>query len=401
MKMPNMKIKITIALVLAATFLLNDLYYAGVGRAFDYLAIAVLLHFFILSGSKLYYGSKAMIFSFVLAPWLFFGALFNGAFVAAMAMLVGSLMFFRFFFAICQAGYREVVETSVSFIVIATSVMLALQAIIFFFSGHYIDFPQLFGSYDSRSLNEGIGYFRFSGLFQEPNAYCVSTFCLLSTRIFNKHRDVWVEIFAMITMAISQSLWGFAAIFILMFSIYDFRRLYLVIVGALIFVVLIIYFSGADVGQILDDSRTIYRITNLDNDASRQARVGSIDNFDFDIFLLLGHGLDTEQFQTVGANGIAFILYSFGIAGAIMLAVAVVYLARANFKVLLLLFFSLTTFPMFSYMFYWCFLGIMLGSLNVRPQSKVPKGERCDLVRPNAGAVGSNAVEMTTIPAVL
>ncbi|WP_334120256.1 hypothetical protein, partial [Limnobacter sp.] len=118
--------------------------------------------------------------------------------------------------------------------------------------------------------------------------------------------------------------------------------------------------------DLIENSVTLKRILTIEDDPSKQARFGSTENIEYDLHFLFGHGLDTTNFQSIAANGLAFLIYSFGIFGTLMLSGMTVYLSQTKLSTLVIVAFSLTTFPMFSYMFYWVFLAWIISGSNNR-----------------------------------
>lgn len=359
-----MENKTLIALVLAMFFLFSDVYYFGIGRPFDYVGLVVLLSAFFLGRNKLFEipFHRAGLLAMLLFPWLALGSIENNSLLMALAFLVGLIFVLPVSYSLTEGHNRPHIDRIVQLLILISSSFLYIQTIVYYSSGYFWDLPAEFGSIDSRGLNEALNYFRPSGLFQEPNAYCAAMFCLISLCLFQEKRNYWVEIFGIASIALTESLWGFGAGILLVYMLYGFGKLVfaLSVSGAVAFLVFTL--SGFDLESLADRSVTLSRIINIEDDPSRQGRFGSSDNVINDIYLYIGHGIDAENFQSIAANGIAFLVYGFGVVGFSVLLITTVYLFKPNRNVLISTAFLFTTFPPFAYMYFWCWLGLALGT---------------------------------------
>lgn len=363
--------KTLIAIVLALFFLFSDIYYFGVGRPFDYVGL-VLLSVFLFGRNKLFEISfyRMVFLTLVFAPWLTLGAIENNSFLMSLSFVVGMVFVLPVSYSLTEEHNRLHIDRNVQLLILITSTFLYIQTIVYYCTGLFWDLPAQFGSIDSRGLNEAINYFRPSGLFQEPNAYCATTFCLISLCMFQQKRNYWVEIFGMVSIAITESLWGFGAVILLIYMLYGFRKLAFALSVASAIAILVFALAGWDSESLVDRSVTLTRIINIEDDPSRQGRFGSSDNVVNDIYLYIGHGIDSQNFQSIAANGIVFLIYGFGVVFLPIILVATVYLFKPNRNVLISTAFLLTTFPAFAYMYFWCWLGLALGishQLHIRP----------------------------------
>ncbi len=348
--------------VLAFLFLFSDFYYVGVGRPFDYLVIFILFARLRFRYDQLTFpiiAKEAFVLLLIVFPWLYAG-LFNGSVLGVAAIAVGLCLVFPVFYYVVANGLSLIVENNIKLLVFLSSIILLAQTIIFYLFEVVVDFSGLIGSIESRGYNEKLNYFRPSGLFQEPNSYCAALFSLLVISSYFKKRNKFIEILGIITIIMTQSLWGFGAVFLLVCLLYRARGVCVLLAGLALTYFYITYICGLDISALKDSSVTIDRIVNLSADPSRQARYGSVDNFNFDLFFFIGHGIDTDDFQNLAANGLAFMIYSFGLLGSFFVFAFFVFLCRFDFKVLLATIFLLTTYPLFSYMYFWAWLGIVL-----------------------------------------
>lgn len=350
-------------LVLFCLFLLSDFYFQGIGRPFDYLGIFILLALYILKSNPYRMSAifgKSFVLLSIIAPWMFLGVFFNDAVLAVGAILLGIGLIFPICYELFGNELRAVIERQVCILIAISALILFMQASIYYSTGLFVDVPGTFGSIDSRGFNEGLLYFRPSGMFQEPNAFCTAMFCMVSTCIFFKKRIVYIEMAGIFSIIFTQSLWGFGGAVILIWLLYGLRWLGIFVAGLSLLAILFSVTSGINLQDLADTSVTVSRIINIEDDPSRQARFGGADNVQFDMLFLLGHGVDSLNFQSIAANGLAFMLYSFGLIGLIAIFLYLVILSRMNIKILFIVGFLFTTFPVLSYMFFWCWLAIIL-----------------------------------------
>lgn len=360
---PNKMVTIVSLLALIFLFLLSDFYFVGIGRLFDYVAIVFLLIFFVLKSSVIRRDSlfkKSLVLSCMIAPWAFFGAIFNESILAAGAMLTGIIFIFPLSYGLTNCKFRYPIENQINLLIAISSLLLMMQVLVYYGTGIFIDMPGIFGATQSRGLNQDLNYFRPSGIFQEPNAYCAVMFCLLSACSFFRQRNSFIEFLGIFTIILTQSLWGFGAVLVLIYVLYGTRWLAIAVGSFAALMTLIVIVTGINLENIADASITFDRIININADPSRQARFGSFENVQLDFFLFTGHGIDTLNFQSIAANGFAFLLYSFGVSGSLILALYFIYLVRGDNKLLITIGFLLTTFPLFSYMFFWSWLAIII-----------------------------------------
>lgn len=380
MKFNSQKIKLASALNFISMlfmFLMSDIYYPGVGRAFDYMAVILLIYalFYLVSRqlNKIDY-FYFLIGYLILGPWIFFGIFFNNGFLAVSAISIGFLIVMPISRAMIYSLPRSSIEVQIKTIILVSSLILLIQSLAYYVGGYFLDFARFFGSIESRSLNEGLDYFRPAGIFQEPNMYCTIMFCLLSACSHFQQRNFRIEFIGIVGVLFTQSLWGIGAAVVLVYLLYGVKPLMwlLILFGAI--GGLVVAFSGLTVQDIADVSITVNRIINIDNDPSRQARFGSFNNLELDAFFLFGHGVDTENFQAIAANGFAFIIYSFGLIGMLVFSLILSAIVRVGNRTLIAVCFLLTTFPLFSYMFFWCWLAIMM-ALKYQDTSRLHSGK--------------------------
>ncbi|WP_334118226.1 hypothetical protein, partial [Limnobacter sp.] len=215
-------------IAMISMFLLSDIYYPGTGRVFDYLGLLISITITAsLINTKTDFNShfKKLLPIIIIFPWIIAGTIFNGAILASFAMITGAAIIYPLFNLLHEIpSIRKMIERQINYLIITSSLILIFQTTYYFTTQIYIDFPQLFGSIESRGLNEQLGYVRFSGLFQEPNAFCTTMFCLLSLCKFSTTRKQWIEILGILSIFTTQSLWGFGAGLLLIWILFGIRK---------------------------------------------------------------------------------------------------------------------------------------------------------------------------------
>jgi hypothetical protein len=235
--------------------------------------------------------------------------------------------------------------------------------ITYYILGTYLDYSSYFGSIESRGVNENLAYFRPHGIFQEPNGYCTAMFCLLALTNYFIVRRKSIEYIGLLSMFLSLSLWGIVAAILLLICLnvrFSFKQFVMLSTFLAIFVYA---FSSIDWVLLADNSITLTRILNVGDDASFDQRSGgmSILATGLDISFLWGFGVNTDSFQEVyGANGLSFLVYSFGAIGTCFLFITISVMLRFSLLPLLFLAMLLTTYPPFSYMYFWLWLGMLI-----------------------------------------
>jgi hypothetical protein len=215
------------------------------------------------------------------------------------------------------------------------------------------------GSIPSRINNEAVGLFRAAGLFQEPNAYCTSMFMLLTLRSkLYKFLDK-IAICGLLTMLISQSLWGFGAV-PLYFLIFSNGKQKLLVFGLTLILGIGLYFS-LDISYLVSISPTARRVFFPEYDPSWVARYGGTQPIVYADYIL-GKGVTSFEFQKIGANANVFFLYSFGIINSIFFILWFwFYSGKHNIlKNSLIIIFLFTSTPMFAYMVFWMWLALFM-----------------------------------------
>lgn len=342
-----------------------DLYYSPFGRIFDY--VAFLLVFIFIAKKELLSNYKILLY--LIAPFSF-GILFFNDIKSVIGILFG-ISFGYIFYIYYQKNQSIIPFVWVS---IFMSIIFLIQLFTFKFFGFYIDFTTILGSLSSRNYIEETDFFRASGLFQEPNSYCVFAFMMSTILLYTKYEHKYKNIALVLlisTMIISNSLWGML-LGIGLIGLFILRKEYKYILTVTL--VLIVTQS------IWLENRTKYRITNVFIESTVQERyVGSkfteIDNEQINNLLVkendsiilkiknfvLGYGSSSYGFQVkYGANGISYLLFNFGLFGLILFLYYVYYLDDTKYKQkLIITLFLLTSYPYFTYAIFWVWFVVM------------------------------------------
>ncbi len=344
---------------------LFDLYYSPLGRIFDYMAFLLLFIFIVKKELLINY----KILLYLIVPFSF-GVLFFNDVKSVIGILFG--VFFGYIFYIYYQKNQSIIPFV--WISIFMSIIFLIQLLSFKVLNFYIDFTTILGSLSSRNYIEETDFFRASGLFQEPNSYCVFSFVmstiLLYTKYEHKYKDIAV-VLLISTMIISNSLWGMV-LAIGLTGLLILRKKYKYILSMVL--VLIVTQS------IWLENRTKYRITNVFIESTVQERyIGSkfteIDNQQINGLLvkendsmilkiknfILGYGSSSYGFQVrYGANGISYLLFNFGLFGLVLFLYYVYYLDDTKYKQkLIITLFLLTSYSYFTYAIFWVWFVVM------------------------------------------
>lgn len=229
--------------------------------------------------------------------------------------------------------------------------------------GYYIDYSGVVGSISSRGYNSGLDYFRPHGIFQEPNGYSTLTFCLLVLAQHLPNRNLRIEGLGIISMVMSQSLWGMVgAVILCVGTLRQLDRSSFIFLSALGVSITLAQLPTGILDLFLNVV-TIERVADVTNDASFSQRVGGLFNLTGDSLTnyVLGSGVDSSAFQgQLGANGFSFLVTSFGLLFSVPLFLIVCSSLQFRMSTILPLLFLMTTYPPFSYMYFWAWLALLV-----------------------------------------
>ena len=339
------------------------------GRVFDYLGLVILLLIIALSiifdvkfnGIKSL--GKFLIVNGVI--WGLYGAIgiLRGNLTTSGAFLLGAFVVFPLFYCYALEDGRRLGQTLTLLMLVNLSFFF-LQYLSFKVAGRLVIYHNLPGVIPPRIYNEGLDFFRAAGLSQEANSYSVVTFLLLTARrlITNKSFDT-LSILALLSILFCESLWGLFGIFVYLFFFSKFK---LVKVGILVTPVIVgsLILTSPTVFQGVVSAVTLDRLANIQDDPSANDRLGLEQNQSAGLSLssLIGEGISISEFgEKKGVNAISFYITSFGLIGLLFFLGGLYFLPKQNKLFLLVaVAYLMTTYPYFTYMIWWAWLGIVL-----------------------------------------
>lgn len=294
-------------------------------------------------------------------------ALAEGYWLTAVAFMVGAVFIYPVYSTALVD--QDALARIMSRLIVFNLAIFVVQYISFSVTGSVIDIHSPLGI-EARIYNEALNYFRPSGLYMEPNSFCVTMFMMMLLRNMAGQRSLdALTIATVICMLLSRSLWGFAGALLLALSAV--RNWRVLAVGALatIPVVAAVALGGRGIvlavtGLVLDPV-TQNRLNNILDDSSAQGRFSGSGDIDSSIWeIIFGHGLSTSDFQVfAGANGWSFYIYSFGLLGMLLL-LAWIALEGGPTRMLLIkagaVLFVMTTYPLFTTLWWWLWLALFL-----------------------------------------
>ena len=346
------------------------------GRVFDYFALVSILISVVVAlyaGQRLVY-PKWLLLAFSLSVvQVVYGAL-NGNELAAIAFLTGFILILPYFFTHGFAVGKGVNLKYLDLIIGFHVLIFFVQYFVFHVFLYPIDLHGIVGSIDTRTFNEVTGYFRAAGLFQEPNSYSVTIYALLILKLITSAGKIdFLGLVAWFSLFASESLWGVGGgvvIAILFFNSNLIKYSVVVLLAASFFV----FVNAPELFNYILDPITVARMLDLDSDPSRHARYGSVKNIHLNFSFFFGHGINTSDFQSfVGANGYSFIIYSFGLLWTIGFLMAIYFNSSAHrLKVVVAVFFAMSTYPLFTHLFWYAWLALILKARGRNNESTLP-----------------------------
>lgn len=339
----------------------SDIYIVGFGRIFDYVGIIFVLLIIFFIGMKFSRRELDRLYFFwgccvlVTIPGFLKGNIAENS-----AFLVGGVICFTYGWYITRNFSDEKLVAVLSVVVCFLSFFLLFQFFYYHLFGSFIDFSRLLGSLPSRGMNYNINYMRPSGLFQEPNSFVSVMFGLLFL-VTRLNGSFLVFYLGIASVFVSQSIWGFGVILFLIFHRehrFLLRNFFFILIIATVMALL--FLKLEIVGPL--DGVMFNRLSNILNDKSFNDRLGVlVGNGNIPISaLVFGEGIDTNGFQQWGANGFSFLVYSLGFLGSFIF---LIFFLNFNFhwSVLGLILCYFLTFPLFSYMYFWVYFGLIAG----------------------------------------
>lgn len=353
-----------------ALFMLWDYYIpAAGGKVLDYLGIAILVLSLM---PRVAFGdwrplaitSTHFLFLLTLLPLLALGIV-RGGFLTSAAFLLGCLFVYSVYFnedIDYQFVYRQM-----GWLIVLCLIPFYIQFATFWLTGYLINYHAWIGAADPRVLVGAL--IRAGGLNQEPNGFCLTLLMLNAVRLFcpKPGRDYLLPI-SLVTLVVSQSLWGIgAAIFLMLCWIYmseaKVRRVPIVLpVTAGIVGLAALLIDWPTILELVFSEFTATRLLDIANDPSAQQRFTGSGGFAVDLRFFVGHGPSTLDFQDyLGINGISFYVYGFGLVGYLLFLAFVFRVSggQAIIKVAMVVL-AMSTYPLFTYAFWWAWLAILV-----------------------------------------
>ncbi len=380
-------------------------------RIFDIMAIVLTLLYIFCAEQKLnklrnlskY--QKAIPFFIVIFLWSVYGYLNFHHRSSLAIILLSSIFLLLFVFTENNLKNTNLIGKYLTFIILFHILAFFVQYLGFILFHIVIDYQIPFG-YISRIFPEGSSHIlRASGIFQEPNTYCVNIFLLLICYI-NCNFSKWVFFLGVLSMVLSGSLWGLAVAFFLIFifyastqnNFYSLRFLFSKLIPRL---VILIFFSSTyfyfTKPSYLEIPNIYNRIKNINTDPSFIERFkksnlnnnifGSYENGSFtlghfvnnkdDLFVkMIGEGFSTHYFQLgLPVNTFSLLLKSFGYFGVFFLALSFLYLisslsiGKISFvsAYLVIIF---TSYPILTYYIFWISLFYLILTLSINKKNE-------------------------------
>lgn len=378
------------------------------GRVFDYIGIVLIIvyvgsrfirpDFGVLKFTRAYLLLLMTMFPLVVLAYL------DGGWLTATAFLLGSTLVYGFF---SSARYNlDRLHKQIGYLILFNLLFFYFQYAAYKLLGVVVDYHSVFGVLHPRIFNEDLSFFRAAGLFQEPNSFSVTLFMLNVARVLLRNEKPDMLFFgSLLALVLSESLWGVGATLILaLFAVGLLKPSVakcslLAGFGSLVSLSFVILVIWPDLLGLLISPVTVWRLANLlgfavkpltaghigniESDASVEGRYGTgFTDIDFDVPLMFGHSLTTSEFQSFsGANAIGFYIYSFGLLGMLFfVAWLVIDLKKHRSWAVGAVLFAMTSYPIFTYAFWWAWLAILIRSSDLGKHiSGAPDGLRIAL----------------------
>lgn len=364
-------------------FFIFDNYSPGLGmRPFDFVGLILLLGVVVVgmccAGLKWDLSLGTILFSVSVGIVLLFSLTVRpDQWRAHLGIVLGLVVF------ICYRSFGRTGGMSITWLnaILAISVgALLVQAFYYVISGNILDLV-LFAEGDLRVWYGGT-IFRPPGLFMEPNTYSIATAMLVLLR-----REVMFKPFdalsyaAIGSMFVSMSLWGgIVGLALILYDLFS-RNIGLALVFILVLITGSALFAFNFGGESSPDNpfrvTLIQRVETLVSGVTSRAEADTdiessfrdrysalaklVDQDDFDYRMFIGNGVSTRDFQEYGgANALSFLGYSFGLVGIALVVLAIAALAKGGMGKPLAVLISISSYPLFTYFFWWAWLGLLM-----------------------------------------
>ncbi len=290
--------------------------------------------------------------------------------------LLGIIIFMLFYMLPIE---RKFLHRVTGYIIALHVLALMIQLTAYYATGILINFHAVIGL-EPRLL---AAFFRPAGLFQEPAHYALNLLLLLLLRNrVGRGRFEKVDGIGLLSILLTFSLWGAGAALLFVTAM---RPRIAVLLVPVLFIVgtLIVATIGIDEFPVLLMFQE--RLGNLGADGSALARYGGasdiLQGWASDPALWFGRGINSDFVNFGGANGLSFILNSFGLLGSVLLCLAYAATMQqgGGMKLVLFVFIILTATPVWTFMMFWSWLALM-----ARPFDKSLQTGRALILQPAA-----------------
>ena len=358
-------------------FSLWDFYFFQYGRIFDYLGLIAIIIYYLLTVKKMptivpRVSQFMMVNSIIFLPCAIIG-IYNEQLITVAAFLVGAYLVFPFFCAgMRKIDYNKFIKWYNSILVVHLFFFF-LQFFSYYLFNYVIDYHAYSGLIGARTFNEELLFFRASGLFQEPNSYCVTIYLLLFIRaLFSKKPFDLIALISLTSIFLSESLWGYGALLVYCSLFSSTAKSRIIMLMVFIVVGMAVLLIPDLVGLIISPT-TVIRLSDVSGDPSAEGRYMAGQERGYLSDFVVGHGISTYGFQWIfGANALGFYVSSFGIIGLILWFLSLYNLVPSS-KITFLIgvIFAMTTYPLFTYMFWWAWIGMATGIDRAKLESNV------------------------------
>jgi hypothetical protein len=277
---------------------------------------------------------------------------------------IGFVMGLPFLFAFRQLPLDKQLAARLTSILLLAHVAFLLIQDVYFYETSTVLNPMSVIGIDVRAMSDT---FRPTGLYQEPCTFAVSMAMLLAIRLsLNPRFDIPV-VAGFVAILASFSLWGLWSMpaLLLAYAPRSKQSLLAVAVATALVVGVVVYREDTDeiIGRNVDAISARFDKVGSSSDSSAEVRYGPLLQLigapdKWEIADLVGSGLSSE-YHRYGANGYAPLLRAGGVCGLAAIWGLLVALARKHpWRMLLLLGLFGSAPPLWTYFFWWSWLGI-------------------------------------------
>ncbi len=284
---------------------------------------------------------------------------------------------------------RDWLDSAASFLwpLVCTHILFFFVQFGAFYVFHYvIDYQTALG--ETSRIMLAPDHMRAAGLFQEPNSYCLNLLVIASMAIL-KRPSRPLTLTAALTALLSESFWGIGVAMVLLFlnemRLQQSPRRFIIAVSASLAAIVVVfnaylwlgknrnypapYAYGRIIGILSDPSmreRYIQNTCSFNNHTvAASSPAVTVAKW------ALGEGLTTQFFkECLPVNGFAFLLKSFGAVGIVLVLAGFALAFRGllisdKVYAALAIGFSLTSYPLVTYVIFWLWLSAIIGLLRL------------------------------------